>query len=251
MSTVLIVLGFLAIPAAFLAFKLFQNHQTSVTRTASTCGDIAHAGGTLDPAAWFIGPDLSHIGPPPDWGNKSPGMPPHPEPASPGFILNVPVGVNLPLGTGDKLDSLAFKHGPLTGKKQIAMSYRVELSAGAELLAVPEVDPAARYKARMTVYFQRDGDDWSTEGKMEAYRWYYTGEEIYLEPGDHELVVPLDRGWTATQTSTMASNPPGFKNAIANTCCVGFGFGGNEVGRIHGMRATGPAKITVTKFEVS
>ncbi|HEX8224460.1 MAG TPA: hypothetical protein VF605_11650 [Allosphingosinicella sp.] len=217
-------------------------------RSASTCGTKAHPGGTIEALAWFVGPVLSKR----QGGNKSPGMPAHPAPDIPGFGFDFPIGVDLPLRSGPKVDYVTFRHGPLTGKRQIRMRYRLEKAADVDVLAVPEVDATNRYQASMTLYFQQEGDNWTASGKYEAYRWYATqnGGSVVLEAGEHELVVPLDAGWTATQTSTTASNPKGFAAAKDNACCVGFVFGGNEVGYGHGARATGPARLVVTDFRV-
>lgn len=240
------VLLFFALPiAAMLAFAFVSKARKRKAMTASTCGHTAHPGGTLDHSAWFIGPVLSkHQG-----GNKSPGMPAHPALTSEGFAFDIPVGIDLPLGTGPKVDYLTFRHGPLTGKTQIRMRYRLERSdPGVEVYAVPEQQQHARAPAQITLYFQREGDDWTTRGEFEAYRWY--SPQGHLAEGEHEVVVPLDSGWGATQMSTCLSNPAAFRAAIDNACCAGLVFGGNEVGYGHGMRATGPARFTITAFEV-
>jgi hypothetical protein len=229
---------------ALLAFAFIRKSIKRKAMTRSTCGETAQPGGTTNPANWFIGPVLSeHQG-----GNKSPGMPAHPSAVEGGFTFAIPQGIDLPLKTGPKVDYLTFRHGPLTGKTLIRMRYRLEREAGVEVYAVPEQVPTSRAPAQLTMHFQREGDDWTARGKFEAYRWYRPAG--YLQDGEHEIVVPLDSGWTATQHSTSASNPSGFKDAIDHACCVGIVFGGNEVGYGHGMRATGPARFSVLEFTV-
>lgn len=253
--------------AAFIAYRVLQNKKAEAALAVSTCGDVAHRGGTLDPSAIYVGPDLpAALG-----GNKSPGQPPHPAPlpdGKPGFRLVPPIG-SLPrkLGTGDKLDSFAFKHGPLTGMSQIRLLMDAGYAPGAEFLAVPEEDPANRFLARLTVYFQAEKDDWSADEKHEADRWYFD-VDFYVKPGLNEIIAPLNSiSWGATEFSTNNPadkggldangnrlpeyNPAGFKTAIDNCCCVGAGFGGDEIGRIHGAFATGEITLDVLAFEVS
>jgi len=238
----LLIVAVLALAVlAVLAYRRAERRK----RTASTCGQAPHPGGTLDPAAWHIGPRL-----PGDWGNRSPGMPEHPAPAPDGWQIDLPIGVDLPLGEGPKVGYLTFRHGPLTGKRRIRMRYRLEMDPDVRVLAVPEIDPASHIPARLTLYFQREGDDWSGRGEFEAYRWWHTAAIHYLAEGEHEIVAPLGSGWSAVETSTLASNWPGFLAAIDETCCVGFVLGGNEIGLGHGARATGKARMTVTHFQV-
>ena len=229
----------------FLVLGPLQSYLERKKVTASTCGDVPHPGGTNDPQAWFIGPVLD----PSLGGDHSPGMPLHPSASSDGRLtFDFPVGDNvaLGLGNGPKVDYVTFRHGPLTGKKLIRLRYNLELlDPSAEILAVPEQDPSLKFKARITPIFIEDGDDWQADGKFEAYRWYHEDADLdYLQPGQHEVVAPLDSGWTATVSSSEQGNPAGFKGAIDNCCCVGFVLGGNEVGIGHGARATAPARLT-------
>jgi hypothetical protein len=243
MDDLLVVLLLAAPIAAVVAFIFLKKRRNRAARTASTCGTKPHRGGTVVPSAWHIGPDLSGRGKGSAWTNKSPGMRPHPDAHPEGF------SIDFPTAAGSKVDYVTFNHGPLTGKRQIRMRYRLELDPGVQVLAVPETDPNIVMRAQMTPVIIREGDDWTTAGAYEAYRWYNIAYR-YLEPGEHEMIVPLDSGWTATQVSTMASNPTGFKDAIDHACCVGFVFGGNEIGIGHGARATGRARMVVTAFEV-
>lgn len=250
-----------------LAFRLFQNKKAEEALTVSTCGDVAYRGGTLDPNAWYNGPPLSAA----QGGTKSPGMPLHPAPRAngqPGYEIVPPID-KLPraLGQGDKFDSTAFKHGPLMGMSQIHMILEAEYTDGAELLAVPEENPANHFLARITIYFQEEGDPWTGADQYEGFRWYYD-VDIYVKPGVTEIIAPLNSlSWGATQFSTNNPadkggtdangnrlpeyNPTAFQAAKAKCCCVGWGLGGDEIGRIHGAFATAPIKLTVTKFEVS
>jgi hypothetical protein len=241
----LTVLAIFILPiAALLIFIFARKKVRRIKMTVSTCGSTAYPGGTLRPDAWHIGPNLLVF------GNKSPGMPPHPSPDPQGFSIDLPVGVNLPLKTGPKLGYVTFNHGPLTGRREIRMTYTLTHDVDTLVLAVPEQNPEAAYPAQITLYFQREGDDWTGAGKYESYRWYATFSSSYLRPGTHTIIVPLDGNWSAIATSTAANNPLAFQTAKAEACCVGFVCGGNEVGYGHGIRATGPAKFTVHEFSV-
>jgi hypothetical protein len=136
--------------------------------------------------------------------------------------------------------------GPLTGKKQIKMRYRVDIDPGVTLEPVTAVGSPTL----LSLYFQRKGDDWSAEGAFETYRWYASFATVMpIEAGEHELVASLDSNWTAIQTSSRASKPQEFADALANAGRIGFVLGGGD-GLGHGIFATGPAKFTVLSFDV-
>lgn len=241
-----VVIAIIATPLLFL--KVVQPW----LRRCSTCGGKTYPGGTMDAGAWYLGPRLkwgAFFGK--EGGNKSRGMPAHPIAHPEGWFLDFPVGTNLPLGTGDKMDYATYRNGPLAGRKTMRIKYRLDLAPGASVYAVPEVDQAGQMPARITPYFQRVGDDWTTQGKYEAYRWYFTETIFYLKPDVNEIEVSFDHGWTATQTSNQVDQKAEFDAAMANAGCVGFVFGGNEKGVGHGARATGAARFTLLEFSVS
>jgi hypothetical protein len=243
---VLIFLIVIAGLAALVYFRLFQKKQAKAQQSESTCGTVAHPGGTLIPSAWHIGP-RSRV-----WGNRSPGMPEHPAAHPEGFSIDIPTSPTSQVGY------VTFNHGSLTGKHQIRMRYRVELEEGAKLYAVrednPQPDGVTAYPAMMTMYFQRAGDDWSAGGPFETYRWFAArGRDNYLREGEHELLIPLSAAadiWSATQGSVAVDKPVDFVTAKDNACCVGFVFGGNERSVGHGMRSTAPARLVVMDFIV-
>ncbi len=241
------VLLLFALPiAAAIGFILIRKRVRRAERTASTCGKTPSPGGTVDTRRIYIGPEL--------WdGDRSPGVPTHPQ-AHPGggFAFDVPTG------DGEKVDYVTFNHGSLAGHDRIRVKGRIEMAEGTELLAVPERDLAGRYPAQITMYFQREGDNWSAKGDYEDDRWYATFVRQRLQAGDFEMIAPLDGPWTATQRSSndpnaelpLVYNPAGFRDAITHACCVGFVFGGNDIGFGHGMKATGPARFIVTELAV-
>lgn len=245
MSEIGIILLILALPVFVLVVTQVIKHKKKQRLTASTCGTKAYPGGTLKTHAWHIGPIIEGV-------NKSPGMPPHPTPAvGGGWYVDIPVGIDLPLRTGSKLGYITFKHGPLDKYDTIIIRGRVDMEPGTEIRAVPEGNQFERYIARITPYFQQEDDNWSAEGKYETYRWYAISQGRYLDQaGEFELIVSLKRDWGALMVSNWKTNPIGFETAKKNCCCLGVVFGGNDNGIGHGIRATAPARLTITEFTV-
>ena len=195
----------------------------------------ASARTTYGPAAgeWVIGPIIRGR-------NYSEGVPLHPSPRrGGGWQIDLP---QRPSG----VHYVTFPHGSLAGKSRIVMRYRIEAAPGARI--VPATAPGA--PSILTLYFQRAGDNWSGRGRFEAYRWYATfSSHSPLQPGEREIVAPLNGNWTAVQTSSARSNPAAFRDAVAEADQVGFVLGGGD-GYGHGVYATGPARLIVTEFRV-
>ncbi len=138
------------------------------------------------------------------------------------------------------------RRASLAGKSRITLRYRVDMGEGVTI--VPKCCPAL--PSQITLYFQRSGDNWSGAGKFETYRWFATfATQMPITAGEHEMVAPLDANWTAIMTSSRETNPQGFADAVANAERVGFTLGGGD-GYGHGVRATGPARLTITYFGV-
>lgn len=187
----------------------------------------------LDARAWTIGPVIRGR-------NHSVGMPLHPAARRDGGFH-----IDLPRAPGS-VHYVTFRHGSLAGKRRIVMRYRVEMAPGVRI--APSTEPAG--PSIITLYFQRSGDSWTARGPYETYRWYATfASKMPIEAGDHEIVAPLDAGWTAVMTSTARNNPAAFRDALAYADQVGFVLGGGD-GYGHGVFATGPARLIVTGFRV-
>lgn len=242
-----IIVVAVALVALFVVLGPLKTARDNKRLTASKCGEVPHPGGTMDPEAWFTGPPL----PADQGGTKSPGMPLHPPAdANGGLVFDIPVEP-FGLSPSSKLDSSAFCHGPLTGKKLIRLRYRYDpTDADNGAYSVPETPGADKYRPRLTPFFQEKGDNDTAAGKYEWERWFHdlSGDLHYLEPGEHEIVATFDAGWGATQRSTQADNPERFKEAFDNCCCLGFVVGGNEVGLGHGICTIAPARLTILGF---
>ena len=200
------------------------------------CGGAlpAHPAGTArSPIGWTIGPVINGR-------NYSVGMPLHPAPSAKGEWQ-----IDLPRAPGS-VHYVTFRHGSLTGKRNIVLRYRIEAAPGVRI--VPSTDPSL--PSIITLYFQRRGDNWSGRGQFETYRWYATfASQMPITPGDHVIVAPLDGAWTAVQTSTARTAPAAFRAAITDADQVGFVLGGGD-GYGHGVHATGRARLIVSSFRV-
>jgi hypothetical protein len=154
--------------------------------------------------------------------------------------------IEIPMAPGS-LRYVTMPTQSLAGKRSIRMVYEVETD-----------DPATRIVPRnfpespsiLALYFQREGDNWSGSGKYEAYRWYASGvKKSPIVAGKHEIEASFEWGWTGVMTSSINSNPWGFREALEHAHRVGFVLGGGD-GLGHGVRATGPARIRILSFSV-
>lgn len=183
----------------------------------------------MDPANWEIGPAI-------DGKNHSVGLPVHP--------YAVPDGWAFDLSPSTSVHYVTARLGPLTGKTRLVLDYRIEADPGVELL--PSTGTAGMPGVGPTLYFQRSGDDWDTDG----WRWWASfASPLPVVPGTFEISVPLDGPWTSVEHMTAASNPAEFAAAKANADRVGFTFGGGT-GLGHGLYATGHARVIVTSFRM-
>lgn len=206
---------------------------------AATLGTLAIAStamATTDASAWQIGPIIKGR-------NYSVGMPLNPTPTRDGMAIDFPY----PSEAAGHVHYVTFNPGSLTGKSRIVMRYRVEAARGVRF--VPRQFPDR--VAGVTLFIQRRGDTWTARGRYETYRWYAPPASIQaLAPGSYEMSVPLDDPeWNAVMTTRARDDRAGFADALENAGRVGFVFG-SDGGRGHGVFATGPARLTVTQFEI-
>lgn len=190
---------------------------------------------TMDPNNWEIGPIINGK-------NSSVGMPLHPVAHPAGWAIELPRSD----ATAGHAHYISMRYGSLAGKSRITIHYHIQADPGVTL--VPTKSPGA--PGILTLYFQRAGDDWSAQGKYEAYRWWASFKShVGLVPGEYETTAELVENWTAVMNSSATSNPAGFSAAVNNADRVGFTLGGGD-GLGHGIYATGPARIVVTDFRI-
>jgi hypothetical protein len=226
----LAVLAALAV-AAIVVVRLL--HRRSLT--AFSGGDSSPSNNTMDASIWRIGPIVDGV-------NQSAGMPERPTAGNGGWYFDFPVSTCPPSA---HVHYVTHNHGSLKGAKQVRMRYRIEGAGHIYPKTAPPPSPAL-----LTLYFQRRGDDWSAKGEFETYRWYATfATKEGLEPGEFEMVAPLDANWTALISSSRASDPAAFEAAVNDAQALGFVLGGGD-GYGHGVYADGPVRFVMLEFVV-
>lgn len=212
----------IAIGAALVALWLVLRHKNRAPVPSNY----------TDPTAWEIGPIING-------SNYSHGVPLHPVKTVDGWAIDIP--------SSDGVHYVTAPCASLEGKSRVSLHYRIEMADGVAIQPVTApVGPSM-----LTLYFERAGDNWSGEGKYEAYRWFATfATQTPVTAGEHEITAPLDGEWTAVMTSSASGNPSGFADAKRNAARAGFVLGGGT-GYGHGVFATGPARIVVTGFEIA
>ncbi|PIW55050.1 MAG: hypothetical protein COW16_08120 [Sphingomonadales bacterium CG12_big_fil_rev_8_21_14_0_65_65_10] len=194
---------------------------------------VAFAGVTVD-RDWTIGPWIKGK-------NYSVGMPARPESTDAG------IAIDFPTTPRSHVHYVTFDPGSLEGKSEIVMRYRIDAEPGTRFVPQQEPDkPGA-----ISLFFQRRGDNWSARGRYEFYRWYApTAKVKQLSRGNHEIRISLDDPeWISVGYRNPAVAPELFEAAKRDTAKVGFVLG-SDVLRGHGVYATGPARMTVTGFEI-
>lgn len=196
-----------------------------VISSLPTVGVGAQTPGT----SWEMGPAIEHR-------NYSLGLPRSPDRDADGW--------GVAIGPTAEPHYVTFRHGSLRGKTQIRMRFRVDGPRGAVIHGAkcPTGSPSA-----VTLYFQREGDDWATDGA----RWWATFASVQLKGpmAETEIVAPLNAKWTSVLSMTADNNPNEFAASKANADRVGFTFANCE-GYGHGARATEPVRFVVTSFKV-
>lgn len=119
--------------------------------------------------------------------------------------------------------------GSLKGKRLRA---RWRFAGVAHPVEEPRSEPV------VSLYFQRDGDDWKAGERTQFYRWYSL-ETSRLEPGLHSMTVPLNPlFWTSVLGKRGVNAPVEFREALERADRVGLVFGW-EAGRGHGVAGKG------------
>ena len=134
----------------------------------------------------------------------------------------------------------------LDGARSLTIRFRIDAERGARFVARDLPGEAAT----LSMYFQRAGDNWTSRGAYEDYRWYAPASTlIELSPGVYERTIRLDGNWTNVNGKRAADKPRGFDDAMAEASRVGFTFGSSSR-RGHGVYATQPARFTLLDFRI-
>lgn len=206
---------------------------------AATLGTLAIATtamATTEASAWQIGPIIKGR-------NYSVGMPLNPTPTRDGMAIDFPY----PSEDAGHVHYVTFDPGSLTGKSRIVMRYHIDAARDARFVPRQFPDRAAT----ISLFFQRRGDTWTARGKYDFYRWYAPPESTReLAPGSYEMTVRLDDPrWNSVMSSWASDKRVAFTDALAEAGSIGFVLG-SVGGWGHGVYATGPARLTVTQFEI-
>lgn len=182
-------------------------------------------------SAWDIGPQIRGR-------NYSVGMPATPEPSREG-------GVSFEFPQRGEVDAMTTSMGPLIGAREVTFQYRIDAAHGAKFISAETPDQTAT----ISLYFQRNGDNWTARGRYASYRWYSPPRAVVpLTPGTYEVRVRFDEAWTNVNGLPNSQDPEGFVSALKDTGKVGIAFGTSSA-RSHGVYATGPARFTLLALD--
>lgn len=146
-----------------------------------------------------------------------------------------------PIVIGEYGLNAVTKEMSLRGKTTIRIRFRIDAPL------VTKTEPIGPGLA--TLYFQRRGDNWTAQGKLERYRWYGTFGTVRTNgAGEYELVGTIDDRWTAVMTSNSVDQHADFMEAWDQSAHVGFVLGG---GTGYGHGVYGPATLTIISFDVT
>ena len=182
--------------------------------------------------AWEIGPQVRGR-------NYSVGMPPRPS-----VTRNGEATFEFP--QRGEVDALTTAVTPLEGARQVIFRYRIDAAPGVNLVS----SETPGQTATVSLYFQREGDNWSARGRYASYRWYVPGQAVIpLTPGEHTVTVRFDDVWTNVNGVPNFQDPQGYAAALENTSKIGIAFGTSSA-RSHGVYATGHARFTLLALDI-
>jgi hypothetical protein len=201
-----------------------------LTLVASQGSSASPVAISLDPARWQIGPIIRGK-------NYSPGMPSHPTAASSGWSFNFPPQDGVHYVT-------TSLNGPPTSHGEAKVRFSIN---GPGRLVPTQGDPPARIR----LFLQRRGDNWSGLRAYEFYRWWSVNN-IVLAAGQYELTAPLLPDQWFSVFGKRGDHPAAngqFAAAVADIEAVGQTFGGMFAG--HGVFAVhGPSRFTLESYEI-
>ena len=198
--------------------------------TASRVPSASSGAISLDPARWQIGPII--------YGkNFSPGMPSQPTAEGSGWSFTFPAQ-----------DGVHYVTTPLSGSQTSRGGVTIRFSiVGRGRLVPTQGDPPARIR----LFLQRRGDNWSGTGEYEFYRWWSVSN-VVLVAGEHQLAAPLVPDQWFSVFGKRGDHPGAagqFAATLANLQAVGQTFGGMFAG--HGVFAIeGSSRFTLKRFDM-
>jgi hypothetical protein len=188
-------------------------------------------------SGWEIGPIIRGK-------NYSVGMPLRPNQTQHGWSFEFPVGSR----AAGHVHYVSFKPGSLSHTSRVTVQYKVTAAPGTRF--VPQEYP--HQSGTVSLFFQREGDNWSARGNYAFYRWYAPAHSVkVIAPGVHEIRVDIDDPqWISVLGGrNAASSPAEFGAALENAGRIGLVFG-SAGARGHGVFATAPARFELLSFEL-
>lgn len=193
----------------------------------------ALAGGAVaaqSAGSWQIGPIINGK-------NYSPGMPSTMEATRAGHAFDFP--------QSRREGHVHYVTAPVNGlswASTVRMRYRIDAEPGTRFIPQQYPDKIAR----LSLYFQRQGDNWSAAGPYSGYRWYAVrSKTLPLSPGTHEVTLRFE----PSDWISVLGGREGFASAVREAGRIGFVFGSDR-GRGHGVYATAPARFTLLDFDI-
>lgn len=233
------------IVAALVAFFLMERKDSYKKDKAKPASPT----NLMDPSKWEIGPvTMTEHNWSRGYGDDYPTPSPHPE----GFMLEMGGGVVTDgkiVDPGMEPHAITCRFGPLAGKRQFRMKFRVEADPGTRIYGKGCPDQASYVSFYFEVPNATGTRNFSTDGQ----RWY-SGNFARFAPlegsCEGELVAPIDDRWTSVMVMTAKTHPEKWQWALANSDRIGLVFGDCN-GLAHGAGATpGKARFIVTEFAV-
>jgi hypothetical protein len=206
--------------------------------SAATAQSARSASILIPPAdQWEIGPVIRGR-------NHSVGMPPTPRAVRGGLWT-----FDFPVGSADAghVHYVTFRPPSLAATSRITLRYRVEAAPGTRF--VPQEQPDL--PGIVSLYFQREGDNWRARRGTEYYRWYAPDASVQqLRHGIFDMSVTIaDPGWTPVLGGPSPDYLWRRREAWAATSSIGLVFGSTRA-RGHGVYATAPARFTLLSFRI-
>ena len=185
----------------------------------------------LAPSSWTIGPIIQG-------GNRSVGVVPMPRPAA------------IPDGWKFQFPSPRGKVGYITSPRTLSIAGKT-LRMCFDIVGPGTFKATDGSEAKVRLYFQRRGDNWTAAGSYQDYRWWSTTGFAVLEVKNGVCIssVVNTSNWSQALGKPASMRMTEFNTAVLNVGVVGFTFGGTFYG--HGVyAATGTPKFILREFSI-
>jgi hypothetical protein len=188
------------------------------------------------------------------WVGFSVGAPATPTQAGSGWYVDIPVATGADTGPTCKSRATCPHLNMIALNPGAAISGTVTLKVQVDTTGTPVFNynldgtETCNNPARISLYFQRGGDDYSAVGEKEFYRWW-SNDQLVI--GSGTLSVALQpQNWFSVYGKNGSTNPALFAAALASPRALGMTFGGGCTGH-HGVNVSGgTARFNALNFVV-